>query len=417
LSSLQAYSANPPKAGSVCSKSGKISVYQGKKFTCVKKGKKLLWNKGVAVKSAAPTPSATSTPEPTPSPSVVSTPTPTPTPSPSVSATPTPSATAESTPTPTPTVIATPTGFSDLYENRKGISQAAWNKSSELIKANKAKNGTLEIYTGPNTQPYFDDYPTAVGLVSRLFPGRSEPSRTVVLRYKFVDIDWAESTFREKLGEAQYQQMNSTENGKLVPGVCNTATKNCPNAQQQTSNMGTSVIFQGIQNSDNPNDATGKIRFYSGILEAHEHFHALQRIPIMGKAEVWPHAWFREGSAEWVSVAAIKYQDFKSYAEFLRLNCDYECQKLSEADIVEFLQSAKENYVPPKFPQWLNYSLGAYIIEALVALKGPDTLIEMYAQMGNRITFDQAFKNTYGAEWATAIPILAKAVYANLKGI
>jgi hypothetical protein len=180
--------------------------------------------------------------------------------------------------------------------------------------------------------------------------------------------------------------------------------------------MGTSVIFQGVQNSDNPNDATGKIRFYSGMLEAHEYFHALQRIPIMGKSQVWPHAWFREGSAEWVQNVAIHYQDFNSYKEYLRLDCAYECQKRSETDIVEFLQTAKENYLPPKFPQWLNYSLGAYIIEALVALKGPDTLIEMYAQMGNRITFDQAFKNTYGSEWDTAIPILAKAVYANLKG-
>ena len=61
--------------------------------------------------------------------------------------------------------------------------------------------------------------------------------------------------------------------------------------------------------------------------------------------------------------------------------------------------------------------MASHAIEALVALKGADTLIEMYAQMSNRISFDQAFKNTYGVEWSYAIPILAKTIYANLKGL
>ena len=53
---------------------------------------------------------------------------------------------------------------------------------------------------------------------------------------------------------------------------------------------------------------------------------------------------------------------------------------------------------------------------ALVAIKGPDTLIDIYEQMGKRLTFDQAFKNTYGVEWSYALPILTKAVHANLNG-
>ena len=51
------------KAGSTCAKAGQTSVLSGKKFTCVKVGKKLQWNKGVAISpAAAPSPSASKSP-------------------------------------------------------------------------------------------------------------------------------------------------------------------------------------------------------------------------------------------------------------------------------------------------------------------------------------------------------------------
>jgi hypothetical protein len=53
--------AATPKAGAKCTKAGATSVSGGKKFTCIKSGKKLIWNKGVAVK-AAPKPTSSPTP-------------------------------------------------------------------------------------------------------------------------------------------------------------------------------------------------------------------------------------------------------------------------------------------------------------------------------------------------------------------
>jgi hypothetical protein len=38
------------KAGAKCSKAGATSTSSGKKFTCIKSGKNLVWNKGVPVK-------------------------------------------------------------------------------------------------------------------------------------------------------------------------------------------------------------------------------------------------------------------------------------------------------------------------------------------------------------------------------
>ena len=54
-------SATPPKAGLVCSKQGATQSYQGKIYTCIKSGKKLVWNKGIVEKKATPTPTPTPT--------------------------------------------------------------------------------------------------------------------------------------------------------------------------------------------------------------------------------------------------------------------------------------------------------------------------------------------------------------------
>ena len=63
-----------PKAGSACAKQGLTKSYQGKKFTCVKSDKKLVWSKGVVTKQSAPVPTSTKALEPTPSPSTTSKP-------------------------------------------------------------------------------------------------------------------------------------------------------------------------------------------------------------------------------------------------------------------------------------------------------------------------------------------------------
>ncbi len=78
--------AATPKAGAVCSKAGLTATASGKLFTCIKSGKKLVWDKGVTIPKPVTTP-VTRTPTPSPTP----TPTPSPTPSPTQSATPTPS--------------------------------------------------------------------------------------------------------------------------------------------------------------------------------------------------------------------------------------------------------------------------------------------------------------------------------------
>ncbi len=67
---IPAYSATPPKAGLSCAKQGVTKTYQGKKFTCIKSGKKLVWDKGTLIKQTAPLPTQTQAPNSTPSPTM-----------------------------------------------------------------------------------------------------------------------------------------------------------------------------------------------------------------------------------------------------------------------------------------------------------------------------------------------------------
>ena len=54
-----------PKAGATCTKAGLTATASGFKFTCVKSGKKLIWNSGTKIVVAKATPTPTPTPTPT----------------------------------------------------------------------------------------------------------------------------------------------------------------------------------------------------------------------------------------------------------------------------------------------------------------------------------------------------------------
>lgn len=72
ISSIARSNAANPVTGAKCAKVGKVEIYKNSKFTCIKSGKKLVWNKGVRIinlkasstplKSSLPTMAATPTP-------------------------------------------------------------------------------------------------------------------------------------------------------------------------------------------------------------------------------------------------------------------------------------------------------------------------------------------------------------------
>jgi hypothetical protein len=63
---VTAVSAQKITPGSTCKVLNQKVVYQNKTYTCIKSGKKFVWNKGVAVKKPTPTATPSPTSEKTP---------------------------------------------------------------------------------------------------------------------------------------------------------------------------------------------------------------------------------------------------------------------------------------------------------------------------------------------------------------
>jgi len=372
------------KAGAACSKLGSTSTYAGKKYTCIKSGKKLVWNKGVSV--AAPKPTAAPTPTATPSP------------------TPTPIATATPTPTPAPIVERTPTSFSDLVENFKGVYISAWNSSSEKIAKSPALDIKQNIIFGPNTKSPNPDIPQMFVLGTRFFGGYAQPKSFDAVYYTFDDIPWASQKLLDFYGNPDQAQAPS-RNCQSRPR-CNGASANVPQTDRGQSNFG---VFD-----------TGHTDDYhlKGGIEIHEYAHMVQFMQFQGKPTknmngglaLLPN-WFIEGHAHTAgnlasSTSLAEYKKFRSFWLNARAEGLPDYSPASIESFYEKLGVGKSDSTV----QSNVYSIGYFTVEALTAIKGADSPIELIKQVSDGLTWEQAFLKVYGIEWKDAAPILAKTV-------
>ena len=119
---VAAVSAQKVTPGSACKTVNQKVTYLNKTYTCVKSGKKLVWNKGVVVINPTPLPTPTAIGDPVGA----------------VGATPTPTPTATSTPTPTPTTK--PIELPSVGSGCKVEGETATNGSTKLVCRNTANN-------------------------------------------------------------------------------------------------------------------------------------------------------------------------------------------------------------------------------------------------------------------------------------
>ena len=272
------------RAGTSCKKAGLQTTDSGRKYTCIKQGKKFVWNKGVVVKAA---PVANPSPSAIPSASPSATPSPTPTLTPQR-----PQLTfiqmlrsgvidgkfpIEYETYPIPTKL--PTSWEDLLENREGTAYKAWLSMSKTVANSSSSLGKISVSVGPNTELPFKDLQGAMTLVSRGFPSAKQPSNVSVISFNYTDQMWADDLYRKLLvNESDFFKRTHQDH---VVNMCQAARKICWSAMGFTNAAGDGVLLLGVVESEMSKTLdpgySNYARSIEGLTIAHEYFHTIQR--------------------------------------------------------------------------------------------------------------------------------------------
>ena len=371
--------AATPKAGAKCTKAGSTATASGKKFTCIKSGTRLVWNKGVAIKKPSPVATPTPTPEPI----------------------------ATQTPTPTPTIPSAPIvlTFDNILENYREITANVYAKYEAALDKNYQSKIDVKTIVGPNTKPVFTNTAAAIGIGSNLLRNFKQPDVMNVIYYSFVDKDWAIQKTQEVDGTNRwsYQLAYECTSQTLCRGGSAGVTQNWHGMSRFTVSQDNSPYMIG--------------RRSAGWNEIHEFVHVVYMTEIKPNLNRWysvTPSWFSEGHADVIGMlgGAKTLSEYVSAKDltYKSVRPDQTLRSYSPENILRFYDALAKLQEPESPMKQYVYSLGYSTVEALVAIGGIDSPMNLFLETTKGSTFEQAFKTIYGIEWKVAAPILAEVV-------
>lgn len=389
---IPASSATPPKTGTACSKHGITKTYKGKKYSCIKSGKKLVWNKGEVIKRPTPIPIPIPIPSPTPTPSPTSTPIPSPFPTPPV--------------TTPPKIPALPTTFDDLEKNFQGIPYAVWQEIQNNLSLHTSTQLKISFLFGPNTPKRYPDEWTinAVTLGSRVMGNQKQPLEIRFIQYNKTDVNWARTEAAKyvspfRLGTSFADQASE----KCAGADCDGAVTNV------TTEVG--LVLVGVSNPVN----RFNIQRFLGQNDLHEYTHAVQGMIFKGKTQPPPPVlmpcWYSEGQPQAVSIPTMakSVDDYVNIRKGWIIESRYLLKDYEPETIQDFL--SKNMKLPcDSNSSAMVYSLGYVVMDALVAIGGIDKTFDLLIGIADGMTFEDSFKKVYGTSWTIASVAISKAV-------
>jgi hypothetical protein len=343
------------KTGSKCSKAGITSVVSNKTFTCIKSGKKLVWNKGVAKSSKA--------------------------------------------------IPAMPTSFADLEDKYQGIPYAVWKNVQKNLALHKSTDLKINFLFGPNTPQRYSNQWTidAVTLGSRVMGAQKQPAEVRFVQYTKVDVPWARieaekyvSPFR--LGISFPDQASE----KCAGADCDGAVTNIAN------DIG--LVLVGVANPVN----RFNIQKFNGQNDLHEYTHAVQGMVFKGKSQSPPPTlmpcWYAEGQPQAVSIPTVA----KSAEDYVKIRKgwitdnrwllkDYEPETIQEFLRNNMKLPCDGNTYPMVF------HLGYVVMDALVAVGGIDKTFDVLTARADGLSFEDSFKKVYEISWDEGSIVLSRA--------
>jgi hypothetical protein len=353
FSAIPSTSANPPKSGALCSKAGLTKNYQGKKYTCVKSGKKLVWNKGVLVKKAAPKTTESSQPAPTP--------------------TLTPSPQAKEVFTSWSTKFTTQVMFEKAYENF-----VTWSRAQ--LSSQKKHQLVMQDVTNGFASALIQDLKTLDDFASGIFSQYMKSKSVTVLGF---DENWVISQINGTGGHLRNMQ-----------GRCNEPYLPYLACMNRDSHVGIVIV----SDCKNPQNVASNCQLH---LLPHEYFHIIQLNAadnIQGShwnfgdensKNSFPH-WLVEGSADFVSTAIASFTRDAKYesTRFSILSGAPMRNALVDYEIYRPNNSAGDN---------LNsYNIGHIATEYIVASIGFQKFMDIWKDFAVTRNFYNSFERVTG---------------------
>ena len=345
-----------PKTGATCAPLGKVQVVGTKKYTCVKSGKKSVWNNPVTIK------------KPTPS------------------------------PTPTPTPAAKPT-----LDSLDAIAVYDFSRASvaESLRKNGTSSLSVKYLVGANVSSGTVDsvkldLQKAIDLWG---PSFSPTDRVTIIWYVQPDLDWAASTYRSESGNpVEWSSINAS------------CTLNfCGNATATMGRNGTFIFEQGMML-----DRSGWNKATAG----HEFTHLAQN-KLAGSNMYSMPLWLLEGSAQFYgeatgyfpadtskSIRKGMHRQFASDARSL-VSVNFQSKTLKEvlssANPSNTVQLMKLIEVGARGSSStaLAYLLGSYASEVLVSVHGHDKFVALYKSFETSSDWEANFQKIYGMPTTT----------------
>ena len=371
------------KAGDGCKKVGSTATSQGKKFTCVKSGKKLVWNKGVAISAPKPKPAEPALPEATP------------------------------TPSPTPTELTE----SDL---RQRDIQKAFDEVANIAKKASPATTNLEIIASGEIRPESikviqDRYNFVAGFFADLVT--PDLPVTVVIGAN-AEINWIASKMEELSGNSFTKFLNAFESpskgfpcGPYYSAGVSGKTKNgrflnhyalygksCPTQLPNDENFQTTIEHEWVHN------VQGKIADPSMIGD--------------GGPTLLP-CWFKEGQASFYGNAIGYRSNYSRYLAVRRStisNFENRLQVINQS-LAATLKDLDEKYNPFSCGNTGGYALGALAVEKMIVMKGHTGVVDFMKSVKTEQSWRKAFLKVYGIEadaWIDKIAVEMRLDYRDI---
>jgi hypothetical protein len=160
-----------------------------------------------------------------------------------------------------------PTSFANLFENRRGIAYQAWKSLHTAVVSGSSSNLDIEVLVGPNTSPYSKFATHTITIMHKMMSSNNMMKKVKVYYYNRADQVWASSAINSAIGATEVSLALSNLGGPLA--WCYGST-DCNNAGAWTTSDGTGYIYMGVPNAPDH-------RNLSASGEAGEYFHAAWR--------------------------------------------------------------------------------------------------------------------------------------------